>query len=164
MVFAIVYAVVGRLLSLLVVRGRGEASKDVELVLLRHEISVLRRQLPRPRLAPADRLIMAAFARHLPASLRKPVNVAALAPRTPGPQMDLPAQGGDVGSTNDPKGGSRAGGAARAGQPDVGSPADPRRDGHPRLHGVGLDGVEHRDGRWHGSGAATLRADVAAVL
>src|ERR1019366_9780796 len=69
--FALIYAVVGRLLSLIVVRGRGEASKDVELVLLRHEISVLRRQLPRPRLAPADRLIMAAFARHLPASLRK---------------------------------------------------------------------------------------------
>jgi putative transposase len=71
MVFALVYAVVGRLLSLIVLRGRGEASKDVELVLLRHEISVLRRQLPRPRLEPADRVIMAAFARHLPGSLRK---------------------------------------------------------------------------------------------
>jgi transposase InsO family protein len=69
MVFALVYRVVGRLLSLILVRGRGEASKDVELVLLRHEISVLRRQLPRPRLEPADRLIMAAFARHLPRSL-----------------------------------------------------------------------------------------------
>jgi putative transposase len=69
MVFALVYAVVGRLLSLIAVRGRGEASKDIELVLLRHEISVLRRQLPRPRLEPADRLIMAALARHLPRSL-----------------------------------------------------------------------------------------------
>jgi hypothetical protein len=39
MVFALVYAVAGRLLSLIVLRGRGEASKDVELVLLRHEIS-----------------------------------------------------------------------------------------------------------------------------
>jgi transposase InsO family protein len=67
--FALIYAVVGRLLSLIVVRGRGEASKDIELILLRHEISVLRRQLPRPRLEPADRLIMAAFARHLPRSL-----------------------------------------------------------------------------------------------
>jgi putative transposase len=68
-VFALIYAVVVRLLSLMVVRGRGEASKDIELVLLRHEISVLRRQLPRPRLEVADRLIMAAFARHLPRSL-----------------------------------------------------------------------------------------------
>jgi putative transposase len=53
------------------VRGRGEASKHVELVLLRHEISVLRRQLPWPRCEPANRLIVAAFARHLPGSLRK---------------------------------------------------------------------------------------------
>jgi putative transposase len=66
---ALIYSVVGRLLSLIVVRGHGEASKDIELVLLRHEVSVLRRQLPRPRLEPADRLIMAAFARYLPRSL-----------------------------------------------------------------------------------------------
>src|SRR5271170_5734021 len=69
MVFGLVCAVVGRLLSLIVMRGRGEVSKDVELVVLRHEVSVLRRQLPAPRLEPADRLIMAAFARHLPRSL-----------------------------------------------------------------------------------------------
>jgi hypothetical protein len=52
-VFGLIYTGVGRLLSLIVVRGRGEASKDVELVLPRHEVSVLRRQLPRPRLEPA---------------------------------------------------------------------------------------------------------------
>jgi len=69
--FSLVYAVVGHLLALIVIRGRGEASKDVELVLLRHEVAVLRRQTPRPRLAPADRLIMAAFARHLPGALRQ---------------------------------------------------------------------------------------------
>ena len=71
MLFSLLYALAGRLLALIVVRGRGEASKDVELILLRHEISVLRRQTPRPRLEPADRLIMAAFARHLPGPLRK---------------------------------------------------------------------------------------------
>ena len=54
MLFSLIYAVIGRLLSLIVVRGRGEASQDVELVLLRHEVAVLRRQIPRPRLAPAD--------------------------------------------------------------------------------------------------------------
>lgn len=57
-------------LSLIVLRGRGEASKDVELALLRHEISVLRRQLRRPRLEPSVRLITATFARHLPVLLR----------------------------------------------------------------------------------------------
>jgi transposase InsO family protein len=69
--FSLVYVVVGRLLSLIVLRGRGEASKDIELVLLRHEIAVLRRQTPRPRLAPVDRLIMAAFTRHLPGAHRQ---------------------------------------------------------------------------------------------
>jgi len=57
-------------LSLLVLRGRGEASKDVEIVVLRHEVAVLRRQLSRPRLEPADRLILSLFARHLPGALR----------------------------------------------------------------------------------------------
>lgn len=41
MLFSLVYALAGQLLSLIVVRGRGEASKDVELILLCHEISVL---------------------------------------------------------------------------------------------------------------------------
>lgn len=70
MLFSLVYALAGRLLALIVVRGQGEASKDVELVLLRRELAVLRRQTPRPRLEPADRLIMAPFARHLPRPLR----------------------------------------------------------------------------------------------
>jgi hypothetical protein len=43
-VFALIYRVVVRLLSLMAVRGRGEASKDVGLVLLRREVSVLRPQ------------------------------------------------------------------------------------------------------------------------
>ena len=71
MLFSLLYTLVGRLLALIVVRGRGEAAKDVELVLLPHEIAVLRRQTPRPRLEPADRLIMAAFARRLPGPLRQ---------------------------------------------------------------------------------------------
>jgi hypothetical protein len=64
--FSVLHALAGRPFALIVLRGRGKASKNVELVLLRHEISVLRRQTPRARLEPADRLIMAALARHLP--------------------------------------------------------------------------------------------------
>jgi len=44
--FSVFYVLAGRLLALIVVRGRGEGSKDVELILLRREISVLRTGRP----------------------------------------------------------------------------------------------------------------------
>jgi hypothetical protein len=62
-------------------------------------------------------LIMAAFARHLPRSLelpdRGPVHVAALAPRAPGPQVDVPAPGGPGGSPTNSDRDPRAGVAVR---------------------------------------------------
>jgi len=59
-----------RVFGWLVLLGRSQASKDAEIMVLRHEVMVLRRQMARPRPDWADRAILAALARLLPAALR----------------------------------------------------------------------------------------------
>jgi putative transposase len=64
------YLIFDRLLSWLTLLGRATSSKDIELLVLRHEVAVLRRTNPSPRLDWADRALFAALIRHLPAPLR----------------------------------------------------------------------------------------------
>jgi hypothetical protein len=62
------YLVLRCLLQLVLLRPRSEASKELEIVVLRHELSVLCRQAGRPQLRPSDRLLLAAASRLLPRS------------------------------------------------------------------------------------------------
>jgi transposase InsO family protein len=62
-IISVLYLQVRCLLGCLTVLSRGQASKDVELLALRHENAVLRRQVGRVRYQPADRLWLAALSR-----------------------------------------------------------------------------------------------------
>ena len=62
----IVYVIVRRLLSLIVLVFRGDRAKDAELLVLRHENAVLRRHVGRVRYEKADRVWFAALARLIP--------------------------------------------------------------------------------------------------
>jgi hypothetical protein len=65
------YLIFSHLLSWLTLLPRASPSKDIELLVLRHEVAVLRRTNPKPRLDWADRALFAALIRHLPTVLRR---------------------------------------------------------------------------------------------
>jgi putative transposase len=60
------YLTLCRSIRLLAQLARGDAAKDLEILVLRHQLAVLRRQSPRPRFNPTDRALLAAFSRVLP--------------------------------------------------------------------------------------------------
>jgi putative transposase len=68
-----------RVLSWLALLARPDAAKDVEILVLRHEVAVLRRHRPRPRLSWVDRALLSALSRLLPVNLRR---LRLVSPRT----------------------------------------------------------------------------------
>jgi putative transposase len=66
MLSKLAYLTLCRSIQLLALLAHGEATKDLEILVLRHQLMVLRRQTPRPRLEPADRAVLAAVSRALP--------------------------------------------------------------------------------------------------
>jgi transposase InsO family protein len=79
MAFSFLYLAVRALLGALVRSRRGLDVKDLELLVLRHELAILRRQVGRPKLGVADRALLAAAAVHLPLPER---SVMLVTPRT----------------------------------------------------------------------------------
>jgi putative transposase len=62
------YLTLCRSIQLLALLARGDAAKDLQILVLRHQLTVPRRQVQRPRLEPRDRALLAAISRMLPRS------------------------------------------------------------------------------------------------
>ena len=71
MTLGLAYLMLARVLSWLALLARSDAAKDVEILVLRHEVAVLRRTNARPALTWLDRAVLSALSRLLPAPLRQ---------------------------------------------------------------------------------------------
>jgi putative transposase len=67
---ALAYRLLVIVVSWLALLARSSASRDAEILVLRHEVAVLRRANPRPHLSWTERAVLAALARVLPKTLR----------------------------------------------------------------------------------------------
>ena len=79
MALRLAYLMLARVLSWLALLAHTDATKDVEILVLRHEVAVLRRHNPRPRLSWVDRALLSALSRLLPVDLRR---LRLVSPRT----------------------------------------------------------------------------------
>jgi putative transposase len=68
MALSFLYLMARRLVGMLLGSLRSQHAKDVEIAILRHQLAVLRRQVKRPELRPADRAVLAVLSRAFPRS------------------------------------------------------------------------------------------------
>ena len=70
MALKLIYLIFTKLLGWVLLHIRSDTTKDIEILVLRHQLAVLQRRTPRPRMSWADRALTAALARLLPAPRR----------------------------------------------------------------------------------------------
>jgi hypothetical protein len=97
MALMLIYRIFVTFVSWLVLHARPNQAKEIEILVLRHQLVVLQRCTPRPRLRWTDRAIIAALARLAavttsPRPTDHPVDDSALAPPTHHPPLDYPAR------------------------------------------------------------------------
>ena len=82
----LIYQMFSKLLGWIVLRTRSDTSKEIEILVLRHQLAVLQRRTPRPRMSWTDRALLGALTRllpvHRPRTARHPGDHLALAPST----------------------------------------------------------------------------------
>ena len=70
MVLKLIYQTFAKLLSWMVLHARSNTTNEIEILVLRHQLAVLQRRTPRPRIIWSDRAVIAGLARLLPARRR----------------------------------------------------------------------------------------------
>ena len=133
MLWSFVYLALGRVLDLITLCCRSAEGKEMEILVLRHELAVLHRQDPRPRLQPKDRALLAALSRHLPRArwsvfLVKPETLLAWHRRLVRRRWTYPTAWGYVHAAY---GRSRSGLATERWRMSCASPSSPCRDPGP---------------------------------
>src|SRR5215213_3480642 len=148
------------MLGWLALLARRSATKNAELLMLRHEVAVLRRQVARPRIDWADRAVLAGLSRLLPRSVWRglfvqPATLLRWHRDLVRRRWTYPHQRGG----RDPCSGAAAG----QGEPDLGLPPHPWRAVPPRLQDRGQHRLDHPATCRGCSGTQAVGSDLAAV-